>query len=77
MFIYANGYNVSVKNDQSEVIIRFTQSTPVFSGKTDSANGSHITDVQEEVVSSIIMNGGLAASLVRDIGNMLSKDGQK
>ena len=30
MFIYANGFHVSVKDDQSEVLIRFVQNSPAY-----------------------------------------------
>ncbi len=32
MFIYANGFHVSVKDDQSEVLIRFVQNSPAYGG---------------------------------------------
>lgn len=73
MFNYANGFHVTAKDDKSELLIQFMQTTPVLnigeSGKAD------IVGTTEEVVSSVIMNGALAQDLMEKISALLS-DGQ-
>ena len=66
MYAYANGFQISIKNDQSEVHILFTQSFPVFN------RGENPTETQEEVVSSVILSGGMAKELLKNMGELLS-----
>lgn len=68
MYTYANGFQLSVKNDKSEVLLRFTQAAPVLSRE------GAITDTQEEVVSSVIINGQLAKKLIDNLTELLSAD---
>ena len=42
MYAYANGFQISVKNDQSEVLLHFTQSSPVFSRGDNSITEQYI-----------------------------------
>ena len=67
MYASANGFQISVKNDQSEVLLHFTQSSPVFSRGDNS-----ITETQEEVVSSVILTGNLAKELLKNMEELLS-----
>ena len=71
MFIYANGFSVSVKDDQSEVLFRFVQNSPSYVGR--SGDGSS-TDVEQEIVSSIVMSGKLAKGLVSTIQELFEKN---
>ena len=66
MYAYANGFQISVKSDQSEVLLHFTQSSPVFS------RGENSTEMQEEVVSSVILTGNLAKELLKNMAELLS-----
>ena len=74
MFIYANGFNVSVKDDQSEVLIRFVQNSPSYTGHSDNSTP---TVVEQEVVSSIVMSGKLTKGLVSAIQELFEKNNSK
>lgn len=68
MHAYANGFQISVKNDQSEVHFLFTQSFPVFN------RGEGPAETQEEVVSSVILSGAMAKELLKNMQDLLSAD---
>lgn len=70
MFIYANGFHVSVKDDQSEVLIRFVQNSPAYG---DASGSSTSTGVEQEIVSSIVVSGDLAKGLVSTIQELFEK----
>lgn len=70
MYAYANGFQISVKNDQSEVLLHFTQTSPVFS------RGEAPTETQEEVVSSVILSGNLAKELLKNMEELLCSDAE-
>lgn len=72
MFNYANGFHVTVKDDKSEVLIQFIQTTPVL--KTSESGKVEITDTNEEAVSSVIMNRTLAEDLIVKISALFSAD---
>lgn len=71
MFIYANGFQVSVKDDKSELLIRFTQTSPVFNRSI--APGAEIREVNEEVVASIVLNGALAEAFASNVQELIKK----
>ncbi len=72
MYIYANGFQVSAKSDQSEVLIRFLQTTPQFG--TDENGETRPVGTQEEIVSSIIISGSMAHALIDNISNLLGEE---
>lgn len=72
MFNYANGFHVTVKDDKSEVLIQFIQTTPVL--KTSESGKVEIIDTNEEAVSSVIMNRTLAEDLIGKISALFSVD---
>lgn len=71
MFNYTNGFHVSSKDDKSEVLIRFLQTTPVLN--IGEAGRADIVGTTEEVVSSVIMNGALAQDLLDKLSAILNE----
>lgn len=72
MFNYTNGFHVSAKDDKSEVLIQFLQTTPVLS--IGDAGRADIVGTTEEKVSSVIMNGALAQDLMDKLGALLNEE---
>lgn len=70
MFSYANGFHVTAKDDKSEILIQFIQTTPVLN--VGDAGRVDIVGTTEETVSSVIMSGSLAEDLVGKISALLS-----
>ena len=68
MFVYANGFHVSVKNDQSEVLIRFVQNAPAFE-----RDAEDVCNTQQEVVSSVVLSGSAAKDLVSMIQGLMDR----
>lgn len=73
MFTYTNGFHVTAKDDKSEILIQFIQTTPVL--KVDETGKVDIVGTNEETVSSVIMSGALAEDLVSKIRDLLSDGG--
>lgn len=72
MYNYVNGFHLSVKSDNSEVLIRFIQTLPDL--KTG-ANGEFIqTEMKEEVVSSVVLNGALANELLTKLQELFLQE---
>lgn len=71
MFNYTNGFHVSAKDDKSEVLIRFMQTTPVLD--IGDAGRADIVGTTQEEVSAVIMNGALAQDLMEKLGALLSE----
>lgn len=76
MFVYANGFHISVKDDHSEVLVRFVQNSPVYSS-SDGGDASLVgvpTGTQKEVVSSVVMSGRLAEEFVTTVQRLMNRD---
>ena len=68
MNTYINGFRISKKVDNSEVVIHFTQSGPVFSFEDKTAT---VAD-EINVVGSFVMNTACANDLVQKLASLLS-----
>lgn len=72
MYLYVNGYHVSVKNDKSEILIDFCQNSPTF--VTDENGESQCNGINRETVSSIVLRNELAHELVSALSDMLGDE---
>ena len=72
MYQYVNAFNVSVKNDKSEIIIDFFQNNPQFN--LDETGNLVFSGVIREPVSSIILNNDTANEFLDSFTSLLNKE---